>query len=289
MLPVLSWRHAKAFFELPVEVGQILKTGLFGNGENCGVATAQFFCCGTEPVFIQMSHKGSAGHLLKPTHEMTRAASAVSGSLGNGQRVGIVLVDKAEHAFEPPGISRIGIGQRYILQSDQYGEKAQQDPPYCQFITGKTGSADFFQILQTVFRLSEPFISKPQPVWERKPSGLQRQDIPLGAEVAAAQQIQRENDVLVLHDQVCGLPDPVNRTGGKDKDISGGGAHGTGPGLHDSASLLDIDQFHAILPVKAHLRKVHRDAAWIEVKSEVCIAVMLLFIICCIFIHTFPS
>ena len=70
----------------------------------------------------------------------------------------------------------------------------------------------------------------------------------------------------------------MKNTGGKHKDIPRHGRHRLQSYLNGTHSLLDKNQFHAVLPMQSHLREILWDGAGINVKGEPLFAVALILL-----------
>ena len=85
---------------------------------------------------------------------------------------------------------------------------------------------------------------------------------------AAAQQLQIENDIFVLHPLIVQLAQGVQYAGGKHIDVPRRGGVAGQTRLHDAASFFYEHQLHAVLPVQGHLGKILRDGTGIDVERE---------------------
>ena len=74
-LPILAWCHLVVFFELTVEVGQIIKACLAGDFQYREVRVLQEFGCFAQAELDQVLNAGNAQMLLEEVHEMGGAVA----------------------------------------------------------------------------------------------------------------------------------------------------------------------------------------------------------------------
>ena len=75
-LPILAWCHLVVFFELAVEVGQVIKACLTGDFQYREIGVLQEFGCLAQAELNQVLNAGNAQMLLEEVHEMGGAVAA---------------------------------------------------------------------------------------------------------------------------------------------------------------------------------------------------------------------
>ena len=140
--------------------------------------------------------------------------------------------------------------------------------------------AQFFHSLNTVRRLSVSFFLQIEPHRGKKFSGGDRHQIFSRADIrrARASKIHPEYDIFVFHGISMLLINGVERSRRDHKNISLPGGILFHSHLYPAAAFFHIDQFHFVMPVKHHGRKVQGNGTGINIKRKKPAAVPLCFL-----------
>lgn len=93
VFPVLAGGLLVVLAELPVEVGQVVKSSLLGNFKDGQVGVVEQVAGLLEPKLNQVLHTGQAQTFLKKVHKMRRAITAHLGQFQDGNGLGVVFAD----------------------------------------------------------------------------------------------------------------------------------------------------------------------------------------------------
>ena len=186
-----------------------------------------------------------------------------------------------QDCFQPPGIRVFAGGQRVAL-GNQQRQQTQQQSLDLQLISQHPVPVHVLQLPQTSQRPVIAGAPRRQPEGQGQPPALQWQQIPPVAQVAGPpQQLHLKDNVLIFHCLSGKLPQSVEHTGGKHKDVPCPGCHRLQPHLHQTAPLFDKNQLHAVLPMQSHLGEVLGNGAGVDIKGKPPVAVALILLQSC--------
>ena len=100
VLSKLLWGHTVFSLEKTVEVREIVKTALLGNGEDTFLRCREHSMCHGQAVIIEIMNKAGLHVFLKKFHKMGRTVVTQLSHLGNCNRLVIVFLDVLYDKFE---------------------------------------------------------------------------------------------------------------------------------------------------------------------------------------------